>query len=122
VARHGVGGLLDAGIAAPSKPLTGQGTEALTWCTGPEAELLRWIRAEPRRGRTDDQPRPSTITHQCMEVPRVGRDLAMARNSNYITRLRSAVTGRFVKSSRAKTSPRTTVTERFRRSPRKKKR
>src|SRR5215207_9366285 len=46
----------------------------------------------------------------------------VARKSNYITRVRSAVTGRFVKRSRAKTSPRTTVTARFRRSPRKKKR
>jgi hypothetical protein len=39
----------------------------------------------------------------------------MARKSNYFTRVRSAVTGRFVKRGRAKTS-RTTVTERFRRS------
>jgi hypothetical protein len=33
--------------------------------------------------------------------------------SSFVTRLRSAVTGRFVKSSQAKRSPRTTVTERI---------
>jgi hypothetical protein len=44
----------------------------------------------------------------------------MARKSNYFTRVRSEVTGRFVKRGRAKTSPRTTVTERFRRSTGKK--
>jgi hypothetical protein len=44
----------------------------------------------------------------------------MARKSNYFTRVRSAVTGRFVKRGRAKSSPRTTVTERFRRSTGKK--
>ena len=32
---------------------------------------------------------------------------------NFVTRMRSAVTGRFVKSSQAKRSPRTTVTERI---------
>jgi len=46
----------------------------------------------------------------------------MASKSSYFTRVRSAITGRFVKRSRAKTSPRTTVTERFRRSSGKKKR
>ena len=37
------------------------------------------------------------------------------RKSSTITRVRSAVTGRFVPSSRAKSSPRETITERFRR-------
>jgi hypothetical protein len=49
----------------------------------------------------------------------------MARKSNkssFFTRVRSAVTGRFVKRSRAKSSPRTTVTERVRRTSGKKKR
>jgi hypothetical protein len=32
----------------------------------------------------------------------------------FVTRVRSAVTGRFVKTSQAKRSPRTTVTERIR--------
>ena len=32
---------------------------------------------------------------------------------NFVTRVRSAVTGRFVKSNQAKRSPRTTVTERI---------
>jgi hypothetical protein len=44
----------------------------------------------------------------------------MARKPNYFTRVRSGVTGRFVKRGRAKSSPRTTVTERFRRSTGKK--
>ena len=51
-------------------------------------------------------------------LPGVGRTFAMARKSkpNYMTRVRSVVTGRFVKRGRAKTSRRATVTERFRRS------
>ena len=46
-----------------------------------------------------------------------GHPFAMARQQSkrsFVTRVRSAVTGRFVKSSQAKRSPRTTVTERFR--------
>jgi hypothetical protein len=45
-----------------------------------------------------------------------GYSVAMARQQpkrNFVTRVRSAVTGRFVKSSQAKRSPRTTVTERI---------
>ena len=45
-----------------------------------------------------------------------GYPVAMARKQpkrNFGTRLRSAVTGRFVKSGQAKRSPRTTVTERI---------
>ena len=38
----------------------------------------------------------------------------MAQKRNYVQRVRSAVTGRFVKKSQAKRSPRATVTERVR--------
>jgi len=52
----------------------------------------------------------------CVEVAPVWVGICNGKKSNYFTRVRSAVTGRFVKRGRAKTSPRTTVTERFRRS------
>jgi hypothetical protein len=52
-----------------------------------------------------------------MRATDIGSPLAMARRrqpkENFVTRVRSAVTGRFVKSSEAKRSPRTTVTERI---------
>lgn len=44
----------------------------------------------------------------------------MARNARTITRVRSAVTGRFVKKSQAKRSPRTTITQTFKVGRRKK--
>jgi hypothetical protein len=47
----------------------------------------------------------------------MGYTCLMARRSakpKFTTRVRSAVTGRFVKSSQAKRSPRSTVTERIR--------
>jgi hypothetical protein len=54
-----------------------------------------------------------------MAVARVWvKDFAMARKSNYFTRVRSAVTERFVERGRTKTSPRRTVTERIRRAGR----
>lgn len=51
-----------------------------------------------------------------LTYPHIGYDGAMARKQpkrSFVTRVRSAVTGRFVKSSQAKRSPRTTVTERI---------
>lgn len=57
----------------------------------------------------------------CVEVAPVWVGISQwQEKSNYFTRVRSAVTGRFVKRGRAKSSPRTTVTERFRRSTGKK--
>ena len=62
-----------------------------------------------------DWRRATSEAHRC-EAAISGYPVAMARKQpkrNFGTRLRSAVTGRFVKSGQAKRSPRTTVTERI---------
>jgi len=82
------------------------------------------VRESSRASASRTEPNTSldSLTHATMRGsrPGLGRDFVMARRSNYFTRFRSAVTGRFVKRGRAKSSPRTTVTERFRRSTGKK--
>ena len=60
------------------------------------------------------------LLRQCVEVAPVWVRTRNGKKVELLPRVRSAVTGRFDKRGRAKTSPRTTVTERFRRNTGKK--
>ena len=64
--------------------------------------------------------KPTTYQHALVAAADSGYSRVMAKRKTF-TRVRSAITGRFVKRSRAKSSPRTTVTETFRRRGGKKK-